>query len=305
MYPLNRFLVCLDLTPIDQTVMEYTASMTKEIPGSKVYFVHVSKKLEIPEEIKKSFPNITGPADEAIAAGIEEQAEEFFRKNCNTPYEIVVTDGNATEQILKWSQVKEIDVIVMGLKRSLKGAGTNASKITSICHASVLFVPEKSAFQLKRILVPTDFSKNSFMALEQAFVLKSTYQSEVILQNVYRVPVGYHYTGKEYVEFAILMKHTAEKQMAVFLKKHNVNREEVKQLMTLDEDDKPADIIFNEAQAQDVDIIVLGSKGRTMAASLLMGSVAVDLLRLNKEVPYMIIKDKKSNMDFLQAFRKL
>jgi len=305
MYALNRFLVCLDLTPIDETVMEYTALMTKEIPGSKVYFIHISRKLEIPDEIKKSFPDITGPADEVIASGIDQEAIKFFRKHCDTPYEVVVKDGNATEQILKWSQVKEIDMIVMGLKRSLKGEGTNASKITSICHASVLFVPEKSPFQLKRLLVPTDYSKNSFMALEQAFVLKNTYQSELILQNVYRVPVGYHYTGKEYAEFAVLMRQTAEKQMSVFLKKNKVADEDVRQLMTLDEDDKPADIIFKEAQNLDVDLIILGSKGRTMAASMLMGSVAVDLLRLNKEVPYMIIKDKKSNMDFLQAFRKL
>ncbi|WP_339812690.1 universal stress protein [uncultured Imperialibacter sp.] len=305
MYPLQRILVCLDLSPIDQTLMEYTAHLSKALPNAKVYFIHVSKKLEIPEEIKKMFPNITGPADEALEKGINDEASKYFVNKCDTPYEAVVKDGNETEQILKWSQVKEIDLIVMGLKKSLKGSGTNAAKITAICHASVLFVPENASFKLEKVMVPVDFSKNSAMAVDVAMALKKLGNVEVLLQNVYKVPVGYHYTGKEYVDFAIIMKHNAEKQMKTFLNACQINEDDVIQVFNLDEDDKPADVIFTEAKVQAADMIILGSKGRTMVAALLMGSVAVELLRANKEIPYMIVKDKKANMGFMQAFKNL
>ncbi len=305
MYALQRILVCLDLTPIDQTLMDYTAHLTKVLPEAKVYFIHVSKKLEIPEEVKKMFPDITGPADEALEKGIKDEASKYFVTKCDTPFEVVVKDGNETEQIIKWAQVKEIDLIVMGLKNTLKGAGTNAAKITSICHSSVLFVPEQTPFKMEKLMVPTDFSKNSAMAVEQALALKKITGAEILLENAYTVPVGYHYTGKGYVEFAIIMKHTAEKHMAKFMKKFNFDENEVKTVFNLDEDDKPADTILVEAKVQSADMIILGSKGRTMVAALLMGSVAVGLLRINKDIPYMIIKDKKANMGLLEAFKNL
>lgn len=305
MYPLKRFLVCLDLSPIDQVLMDYVAALTKSMPDAKVYFIHISKKLEVPEEIRANFPSVTGPADEVIEAGIGDTLSKHFTNKCSTPFEVVVKDGNETEQIIKWSQIKEIDLIVMGLKKSLRGSGTNPAKITSISQCSVLYVPEGFSYKLGRVLIPTDCSKNSAMAVEVGLALKQNKKAELLLQTVYKVPSGYHYTGKSYADFAIIMKHNAENQLKRFYKEHSIDEQQFRVLVTLDDDDKPAEVIFREAKAQSADMIVLGSKGRTMAASFLLGSVAVDLLRLNKEIPYMIVKDKTTTMDFIQAFKNL
>ncbi len=305
MYPLKRFLVCLDFSPIDRTLIEYVAGLTAGIPDAKLYFIYVSKRLEVPEEIKKSYPGITGPADEILEKEMESLVGKHFDGKSAASVSIAVKDGNVTEQILKWSQVKEIDVIVMGLKSSMKGSGSNPAKITSVCHATVLFIPENAKYQLQTVIVPTDFSANSLMALEQALEMKKLVQCRILLQNVYTVPVGYHYTGKEYAEFAVIMKHNAEKQMSNFIRKNNISPDDVQTLFSIDDDEEPADVIYMEAQAQNVDLIILGSKGRTSAAAFLLGSVAVNVLRLNKTVPYMIVKDKKSNMGFIEAFKNL
>lgn len=305
MYPLKRFLVCLDLSPLDKSLLEYAGGLTAHTPDAKVYFIHVSKRFEIPEELKKSYPGITGPADEIIENKIENSVSSYFKPLTPATTEVVVKDGNATEQILKWVKAKEIDLIVMGQKSRLKGSGSNPGKITSVCSSSVLFIPENSQYKLKKILVPTDFSENSAMALETAFAMQKQSNCEVLLQSVYKVPTGYHYTGKEYSEFAIIMKKNAEKDMNVFLKRHNISNEDVQVLFSIDDDDKPADVIYEEAQAQHADLIILGSRGRTAAAAFLLGSVAVNLLQHNKTIPYMIVKDKKSNMSFIEAFKNL
>lgn len=305
MYPLKRFLVCLDLSPIDKTLLEYVAALTSKTPDAKVYFIHVSKRFEVPEEILKSFPGISGPPDEILEKEIEASIEKYFKPFSGAAVDVVVAEGNATEQILKRSQLKEIDLIVMGLKNKLKGSGSNPAKIASVCRSSVLFVPENMRFELRRILIPTDFSAHSAMAYEEALEVCKSNPCEIILQNVYRVPVGYHYTGKDFAEFAIIMKHNAEKQMKDFLRRIKTTEENVKTLCSIDDDEKPADVIYQEAQAQQADLIILGSKGRTTAAAFLVGSVAVNLLRLNKTIPYMIVKDKKSNMGFFEAFKNL
>lgn len=290
---------------MDKVLMDYVAELTKSVPDAKVYFIHISKKLEVPEEIRLMFPAVAGPADEVIEAGLEDALQKNFASRCSTSYEVVVKDGNETEQIIKWSQVKEIDLIVMGLKKSLKGSGTNPAKITSISQCSVLYVPENFSFKLDRVLIPTDCSRHSAMAVEAGLELKATKGSQLLLQTVYKVPSGYHYTGKSYSDFALIMRHNAENQLQRFFKENNIDEQQFRVLLTLDDDDKPAEVIFREAKAQSADMIVLGSKGRTMAASFLLGSVAVDLLRLNKEIPYMIVKDKATTMDFIQAFRNL
>ena len=53
------------------------------------------------------------------------------------------------------------------------------------------------------------------------------------------------------------------------------------------------------------DLIVIGSKGRTRAASLLLGSVAVKLLDMNCYMPMIIVKNQQKNMGFLQALFRL
>jgi len=305
MYPLKRFLVCLDLSPMDKTLLEYAAALTSKTPDAKVYFIHVSKRFEVPEEIKKSFPGVTGPPDEILEKEMEASVEKYFKPSSQAAVDLAVAEGNATEQILKWSQLKEIDLIVMGLKNKLKGSGSNPAKIASVCRSSVLFVPENARFDLKRILIPTDFSTHSALAYEEALEVCRDSSCQLIFQNVYKVPVGYHYTGKDYAEFAIIMKRNAEKQMKDFLRRIKVSEESVKTLCSIDDDEKPADVIYQEAQAQQADLIILGSKGRTTAAAFLVGSVAVNLLQQNKTVPYMIVKDKKTNMGFFEAFKNL
>ena len=305
MYPLKRFLVCLDLSPMDKTLLEYVGGLAGHTPDAKIYFIHVSKRFEIPDQLKKSFPGITGPADEIIENNIQNSVNSYFKPLTPVASAIVVKDGNTTEQILKWAKVKEIDVIVMGQKSRLKGSGSNPGKITSVCSSSVLFVPENSQYKLKKILVPTDFSENSAMALEMALGIRKQNSCEILVQSVYKVPTGYHYTGKEYSEFAVIMRKNAEKDMNAFLKKHNVINEDLEVIFSLDDNDKPADVISDVAQARQADLIILGSRGRTAAAAFLLGSVAVQLLQHNKTIPYLIVKDKKSNMSFIEAFKNL
>jgi nucleotide-binding universal stress UspA family protein len=51
--------------------------------------------------------------------------------------------------------------------------------------------------------------------------------------------------------------------------------------------------------------IIVGSKGRSQAAALLIGSVAERLLKLNSHLPQYVIKEQRKNMDLMDALSEI
>lgn len=304
MYPLKRILVCLDMTDTDDILIRYAAMFGKTVQCEKLYFIHCVKSLELPEQLRKEFPEMAIPLDETITQQLQENISRHIDPN-DMSYDIGVKDGNTTENILKWANIKHVDLIVMGRKPSELGTGVNANRIANVSPCSVLMIPQETKMTLNKIFVPIDFSPYSHRAILRALTIKEKNDTKIVLQNVYHVPSGYHTTGKKYEEFAEIMNDNAHKSYERFLKKNKLNEANFKFITTLDGDNHPGDRIATEAQQNGADLIMIGSRGRTTAASLLLGSIAVALLKYNYSIPCFIVKNKNENMGFFQALMKL
>jgi nucleotide-binding universal stress UspA family protein len=64
-------------------------------------------------------------------------------------------------------------------------------------------------------------------------------------------------------------------------------------------------MIFNAAKSSRADLLIMGSRGRSKASAMLMGSVADGLVRINREIPLLVVKNKNENLDFFDALLKL
>jgi hypothetical protein len=58
MYLIKKLIVCLDQSPLDQTLIEYASFLNKLSPIKKIYFVSVIKNLSIPKEVLDEFPDL-------------------------------------------------------------------------------------------------------------------------------------------------------------------------------------------------------------------------------------------------------
>ncbi|MEM8893149.1 MAG: universal stress protein [Bacteroidota bacterium] len=304
LYPLKRLLICLDSTEMDDVLLQYTAMFAEAMNVKKIYFIHIVKSLEIPEALKKEFPEMDTPLDETLVDQFKPKIKKYIDTD-KIDYQIGIKDGNVTENILKWSKIKQIDLIIMGRKNPDAGSGANPSRIANISLCSVLIVPNNPSPTLSHVFVAIDFSAYSNRAVCRALEFKEKCGAKVSVQNVYRVPKGYHYTGKSYDEFAEIMKENSKKDLTLFVKENEIDPTEFEYVTTLDDDDKPADKIFVEASKKGADLIMVGSRGRTTAASLLLGSVAVALLRYNFTTPLFIVKNKEQNLGFFQALMRI
>lgn len=304
MYKIERLLVALDLTEMDELLVKYSSHLAKFLESEKVYFIHVARDLELPEDLKKNYPDLMAPNDESMADSINKLIEKSWDSNYDCEKVVEIKEGDPSEQILKWVSIKNVDMMVMGRKRKLKGGGIVPQKIAKVAQTSLMMVPEGFGFKLDKIVVSVDFSKHSKLAVEEALSITKDKNIKLSLVNVFRVPVGYNKTGKSYDEFASIMKGHAKVDFNEFIERNDFP-EEIDCHYVLDDDDSPADKIFGFASEQNADMIVMGSKGRTGLASILLGSVAEKVITYDSEIPLMIVKEKGENMGFLKALLKL
>ncbi len=303
MYNIDRLLVALDLTEMDDVLIRYTSFMAKLYKTEKVYFFHVADNYDLPEEVKKNYPDLLAPKDESIQKLLEGKIEKEWESGYECEIAIELKEGNAIDQLLKWIDVKRVDMILMGRKDVSNGSGVMPQKVSKLAHASVMIIPEKSESKLSKIVIPLDFSKHSKLAMEAAINLEKASGAEIKALNAYYVPSGYHKAGKSREEFAEIMKNHAEADFKKFMKKNNFG-DAISCHYVLDEG-SPADKIYEYAEKEKADLIVMGSKGRTGMASILLGSVTEKVINYQSHIPLAVIKNKDENMGFLKALLKL
>ncbi len=303
MYKLERLLVALDLTEMDDILIRYISKMAAYFNTEKVYFFHIADSFNLPAEVKKSYPDLLAPTDESIRDRLEKKIEEVWNNGYSCEKIIEIKDGNPAYQLLRWVDIKCADLIVLGRKKEMRGEGVMAQKIAKVALASVLLVPENLPKSFETVLVPVNFSKHSRLALEEALELTERTGANLKIVHVFKVPSGYYKTGKSKEEFAEVMRMNAEKEFKKFVKRIDFNKE-----LSCDfiyDADSPADTIFRYACEINADLIIMGSKGRTGIASLLLGSITEKVITHDADIPVIVVKEKGENMGFLKALMQV
>ncbi|OEK06977.1 universal stress protein [Roseivirga misakiensis] len=301
----QRMMVTLDLTEMDVYLIKYASMIAKAFEIDAVYFLHVTTSLELPEEIQEKYGNMMAPVDETLEREMQTVIDEHFEKPENCDMHVKVQAGAITDEILKFAKVKVVDLIILGRKEKLTGSGLHSKKIAKGSASSVIFVPEEPNLELNKILVSIDYSEHSEMAFEIAIDIQKKTGAKLLSNNVYRVPVGFAKSGKSYEEFAEIMLENTKEQCDKFFRKMNLEGVDYDHTYALDDDPHPADKIYRTGVEMGVDMIILGSKGRSSAAAFLIGSVAEKLLMEDNDIPMFLVKKGNENMSFLEALFRL
>jgi nucleotide-binding universal stress UspA family protein len=133
---------------------------------------------------------------------------------------------------------------------------------------------------IKKILVPVDFSENSRIALDWAMSFADKLDAKVILFHALDMPAEL----KERAERHKLLNKDAQKRvkeeagkyLLAFADKYDEDRISVAPEIA---EGKPFVEIIKAARNYDVDLIVMGTHGRTGLQKMLIGSVAEKVVR--------------------------
>ncbi len=180
----------------------------------------------------------------------------------------VVSKSNVRHGIDVYSEIVDdashADVIVMGrrgstaLKRLMMGS--NTAKVIGYAHCNVLVVPRAAKIEGKNILLAIDGSRYSDVAASTAIRVAKHFNAPVSLVSV----VYSDHKEQRHAEAVEMVK-----RVETFMTKEGVTIKEGQVLSG-----RPAQTIIEVAKAKDVDLIIVGSHGRTGIDRVLMGSVS-------------------------------
>lgn len=287
-------IVCLDQSPLDETLIAYAGFIAKVNQVKKIYFSHVVKNFSLPKEMLESFPTLLDSMLQDRKEAMEKLVREKFPTIKGLEMDFVVKEGNLSKKILKLAEEKSADLILIGRKVALPGTGVASHRMARRASCSLLIVPEQSQPKLSTLLVPSDFSDHSIHALEEAIGIAKKYSGgiEIIFQNVLSIPSNYATTGKTYEEFAELMKKHAESNFKKFIRKIDTKGIPITPIYTQDDDDDPVQEIVAAALEHKAEVIIIGAKGKTGATALHIGSMAERLIQFNKSLPLLVTRPK-------------
>ena len=143
--------------------------------------------------------------------------------------------------------------------------------------------------RIERILCPIDFSESSVRAYDYAQSLARHYQATLLLQHVvdFIVPPYAYYTPASYLEVDFRkICADAREQLQEFAKSHTRNGVQPECFV---QEGEVTDSVLSFAEAQMVDLIVMGTHGRRGFDRLTLGSVTEKVLR-KARCPVLVVR---------------
>lgn len=221
MQPITIVLVSLDLTEMDDLLIQYTAHLCQTLKQiEKVYFAH-NIKFDHADEAKDILNQLDKPLGELMTDSISEKLEDLFQNvPKNITNEIIVEENVSTPAALaRLSKIHQVNLVITGKKLSYKGSGLVPEKLLGIGHfnASVLLVPETAYHRISNILVPTDFSKISKKAFVQGMNIKEQTKATISCQHVFSIQ-SFYFPAMMVQDFKPVLQKGAEKKWQNFKK---------------------------------------------------------------------------------------
>ncbi len=285
MTEIKNILVALDLSDIDNTLIEYASFIADTLKVKKVYFVHNIKKYEISELFEEQLKDIN--LDEIIGDELNEKVEEKFSSSAE--WEVLISEDPYSESLINYIVNKyEIQLALIGNKNKIKGTGVVSGKLLRLLKCNILSIPKNAKPVIANIWAGTDFSSASNKVFEVAENLQRITTAKVKAVHVYNVPIQFSpYIAKDQLDMKI-GNHLKEKYEK-FIKKIGYKGDLTTEIIP-GRDSTVAEKLRSKAEAAKVDLIIVADKGRNTFSSLLVGSVTEELFNQDLEVPLWIVK---------------
>lgn len=302
MYRYKKLMVCLNLDEHDRYLVKYSGFISRMTKSEEVLFVYVYDSFDIPEEIRKIYPQLDSPPEAMVKKQMQKSVDEHFNGHEGTAVTFKAMEGPQLGMLISCTKSYDIDLLIVGHHPNDSAAVIwLPEKLARKAFCSVLFIPNNTTVYFDKILVAADFSDHSLNALDVGSGLaKAANLDHLYILNNYQVPAGHHKTGKTYEEFADIMLENAKSKLRLALSKVDLKSVGIKPVFKKDKNVVNSIRKFSESLGDA--LIVVGARGRSgNIAAILLGSITEGLIRTTHK-PLLAVKEKGQGLNILEAF---
>lgn len=207
--------------------------------------------------------------------------------------EAYIRYGNSSDEIVNLAESIEANLILIGSGEKLDNdavlLGTTAAKIIRTSSKPVLVLKKGQELDVNQILCPVDFSEESSHALKNAIAFAKIFDAKLCVITVYS-------EFKQLIETidnkAVNEKRKADKidELSAFMEKHNMMDVSYSTEVV---GGSPAEQILAAIERHAIDLLFMGTTGKSGLSRLLLGSVAE---KVTREVQCSFITSRKETL---------
>jgi nucleotide-binding universal stress UspA family protein len=279
----RQLAVAVSGTATDAGTLRYAALVSRLSAAQSIRLVHV-----LPAEGEKP-----AAGADPVRLQIERQAAAHLLVQPSVKVSSEVVAGPLTDGLLSYIAAQQVDLVIVGHKRETSGRRAMARRLAMKAPCSVWMVPEGSPPSINRILVPIDFSDHSEDTLRVAISLARASGAHCVPLHVYFNEAVTTYEGYDEVL-------RGEEQAAYEKFVEPIDRAGLQIEPIFEEGANVAHVIGRVAERIDADLIVMGTRGRSRSASILLGSVTEAAI-IESRLPLLAVKHFGARMGLLEA----
>ncbi|NJL50231.1 MAG: universal stress protein [Blastochloris sp.] len=281
---MKRILVATDFSTRSDRALRRATLLARQV-SAEIVLVHVVDDDQPPRLLR---------VEEREAGDLLEEIARSVREIDHIRCETRLVLGDPFQAIANAAEGTDADLIVMGPHRrqALRDVfiGTTVERTIRQSRRPVIMANAVPAGSYSRVLVATDFSDCSAAAVREAGRRGFLDHAEVIALHAFDAPaqslmIRASMTTAELKQYLADEEERAAGELSEFL--HKVDLRPSRRCVQLNELSTP-ETIRTFARSHKVNLVVLGTHGRSGVAKLLLGSVAEEVLR-NSEVDVLVV----------------
>jgi nucleotide-binding universal stress UspA family protein len=194
-----------------------------------------------------------------------------------------ILEGPRIDRLLEFAAREGADLVLTGHRRGRSGRRSMARRLAMNAPCSLWMVPEGATPAISRVLAAVDFSSHSAHAFSAAAgIAAAAGQARCWVLNVYfnQIAVGGSGPSKE-------LRRIGEAELERFLDPLDARGLRVERLV--EESYSISEAILAAARRERADLVVMGTRGRSPAAAVLLGSESEQVIR-EAALPVLIVK---------------
>lgn len=281
---LEKILFATDFSNNAEDALQVAIMVAKTF-NSEINLIYVIPEIQ-------DFPDILDIVKEAATKRLQEIQNKITEQGIQIG-QISVNVGSPFDQIIQEADRLNVNVIMIGFKGMAAGdkykLGITAERIIRKANKPVWIVKEREVQPIKKILCPVDFSLPSRRALKNAIHLARNFQAELTVVTVVQPLSSLFPLTRAYDETQETYMKKQQTRFDYFLKRFNFHSVKWNKMIR---EGKPSADILNIAREKSIELLIMGTSGRTGLARILMGSVTEKVVR---EMPCSVITVKSEH----------